>query len=41
LSCETIDEGHHLVALRHGEAPARAKVILDVDYEQNIVGADH
>ena len=38
--CETIDERHDLVTLRHRKSSTRAKVILHVDHEKNIAGAD-
>src|ERR1700741_2462535 len=38
--CETIDEWHDLITLRHRKASARAKVILHVDHEKHIACAD-
>jgi hypothetical protein len=38
--CETIDEWHDLITLRHRKASTRAKVILHVDHEKHIACAD-
>jgi hypothetical protein len=40
FGCQSVDQGHNLVAARHSEAAAGAEVVLDVDDEKRIVLAD-
>ena len=37
---QPVDHRHHLVAVRHAQAPAGAKVVLDVDHQENVAFAD-
>jgi hypothetical protein len=36
---QRIDQWHNLIAARHREAAARAKVILDINHEKQVVFA--
>src|SRR5262249_23946817 len=36
LAGDTVDDRHDLVPARHGEAAARAKILLHVDHEENV-----
>jgi hypothetical protein len=40
LCCQRVDHGHDFVAARHREAAARAKIMLDVDNQEDVVLAD-
>jgi len=37
---QTIDQRHHLVAMRNRQRPAGTEVVLDIDHQQRIAIAD-
>jgi hypothetical protein len=37
---DPVDDRNHLIAARNGQLPARAEVILHVDYDKNVLRSD-